>query len=140
MRQGSSAGYSLQTFFKDQKKILGNKACTDYKVMTGFLKDFFYELNKRIIRDGYEWKIGSRGGYLRIAKSKRGKFYWKWDRKSNYAQLPKKALWDFSPVRGWQKPVEIGERGLNKWIVECKLDPYKKRYDVINKFPHRVFK
>jgi len=142
MRKGSKAGYSLQTFHKDQLALLGNRACKDPKTTSGFLKDFFHDLNKTIIRDHYEWKIGSRGGYLRIAISRRGRIYWFWDKRTDYAQLPKKRLWDFKPVVGWQKPVEIGHRGLMKYIVECDKDNYKSRYkdQLTNKYPHRTFK
>jgi hypothetical protein len=139
VRKGSKAGYAVQTFHKDQQRILGNKACNDYKVTTGFLFDFYYDLNKTIIRDQYEYKIGSRGGYLRISVSKRGKVFWLWDRNTEYCKLSRKRLWDFKPTVGWQNPVEIGQRGLKKWLWDSNNDPKKEKYIV---FPrsHKTFK
>lgn len=140
MKKGSVAGYSSRTFFKDQLKLLGNRACKDPKVCAGFLFDFWWDVNKEIIRNGYEYKIGSRGGYLRIGLSKKGEFFWYWDTRNDYTQLPHKTLWKFEPVRGWQKPVEIGERGLKKWIFECSRNPKLSKYSIPEKYPHRTFK
>lgn len=140
MRVGSTAGYSVRTFFKDQLNILGTRACKDYKTCIGFTEDFYSDLNEEIIKKGYEYKIGSRGGYLRIAKNKRGEFFWYWDTRNQYTQLPHKKLWSFTPVRGWQKPVRIGERGLKKWIFECSRNPKLSKYEVSEKYRHRNFK
>jgi hypothetical protein len=128
LRKGSKAGYTVRTFFKDQKKILGKRAIKEYGTCIGLLEDFFYDLNKTIIRDQYQWKIGSMLGFLGISKNKYGKIFWYWDLRNDMATLTKKRLWEFDPVVGWQKPVEIGQRGLMKWIVDCDKDPYKPRY------------
>jgi hypothetical protein len=140
MRKGTPAGYSVRTFYKDQKKILGGKAIQNYELCTGILDDFFYGLNKTIIRDNYEFKIASRGGFLRIHVNWKGIFHWYWDKSGDYCQLPKKRYWTFTPVVGWRKPVEIGERGLKKWIVECKNDPFKPKYSVVKRFKRIKFK
>lgn len=140
MKKGYPAGYSVRTFHGDQKRILGNKAIQDYKVCVGLVEDFFYGVNKTIIRDHYEFKIPSLGGYLRISISKRGLIFWFWDKSNDYCRLTRKRYWSFEPVVGWKKPVEIGHRGLKKWIMECKVDPYKPKYSVIKKFRRKKIK
>lgn len=140
MRKGYPKGYSVHTFHVDQKKLLGGKAIQDFKVSRGIVEDFFYKLNKTIIRDKYEFKIPSLGGFLRISISKRGKIFWYWDKSNDYCRLTRKRYWNFDPVVGWQKPVEIGERGLKKWIIECKNDPYKPKYSVVRKFSRKKIK
>jgi hypothetical protein len=134
MRKGYPSGYSVKTFYKDQKKLLGGKAIQNHKLCADIVGDFFHILNRTIIRDNYEFKIPSRGGYLRISKNKKGIFHWLWDKTGDYCHLTRKPFWSFEPVVGWRKPVEIGHRGLMKWIIECKLDPFKPKYSVVRKF------
>ncbi len=100
-----------------------------FKVYDKAIRLFMWKLNREIIVEKYEWKIPSSGGYLRISKDSRGRFFWYWDRINDYCRIVKKRLWSFRPVRGWVDKL-IGQRGLVLHYFACKNDTKKENYDV----------
>lgn len=126
--------YNYQTSYKDYCNDVSNPLpWPDYVfVILGWTTN----INRAIFKDGYEWKIPFFGGYLRISKTERGWFYWKWDKQKNSMHLPKAGMWSFEPVEG--KDRDLGEYGLHAYYTKCKNDPKMPPYDVVVKKRKRI--
>lgn len=122
--------FTHYTAYKEYKKKAGDNALT-YRQYDAVICKFFYQLNREIIVDKYEWKVPFSGGYIRIGKNKAGIFYWKWDRDNPYTRIKKKKMWSFKPVEDW-KTSKIGARGLVNHFLELRDNPQVANYDVPN--------
>ncbi len=122
--------YTHQSAYKDYVKMVEDKdSILSYKDFDRAIRSFMYKLNREIIVEKYEWKLPFGGGYIRIAKDKRGMFFWYWDRANDYCRIPKKRLWSFRAVRGWQDKL-IGSRGLVLHYFACLNNPKVENYSV----------
>lgn len=121
------------------------------------VKDFFWEISLKIIRDRYAFKLSGGMGRIFIKKSTRGpgrpinwkaskkagkriyhlnlhtngntfRFFWQ---KTNYSYnfTSKKSVYKFIPNRG--NDYKIGARGLAFWIKLCSTSPELKDYEAI---------
>lgn len=136
MRRKREKVVTAQSLYKDYEELV--KTPLSYKEADVALKLLMRKLSNEIIVNKYEWKIPKSGGFLRISKTKKGHFFWYWDKANDYCRIKKKSLWSFSPCRGWLHK-ETGKRGLIRHYFECKNDKKREDYDVpIIKHLHRI--
>lgn len=124
------ARYTFQHSYPEYKKTVKDPLSWDeYQVV----KEFFEDVSRALIHEGYEYKIQPMGGFFRIDKNDAGWFYHLWDKNSRFCRIPKSNLWSFRPCRAYSTVGDIGLAGLRREIIRRKNDPYSKNYDVLRK-------
>ena len=143
------------------QKYVGEANAVPRGLYTKVLKLLFKKIAQWLVLEGprgAEWKMPNGLGFLRVAKSKCRTdkkavpwiarqenemsfseltggvcFYMKWDIKNPSTRFRRKNFWKFEASRG-NSENRTGKRGLNKYVVECALDPFRPKYDVFNKY------
>lgn len=143
------------TVYKQYAKEYGDEA-KPRKEYYAIVKALFSEIMLRIIRGPDEWALPFGLGYIRVEKlewrsvSNKSRpnnkyftsyreltngFYFKivWRKDiRKHSRIRSAQFWTFAPVVDW-KNKELGQRGLDNYVIQRAIDPKQKSYDLINK-------
>lgn len=125
--------YNHQSAYKEYREMV--KSPLEFDVYDEVMRRVMAKISKAIIVDKHEWKLPFSMGYIRIAKTSKGMFYWFWDRLNPACRLRGRRYWIFTPARGTIDNY-IGEKGLIGHFYKLKNNPYEEDYNVPRRVNH----